>query len=216
AFSNGCRLSGGRPSLDGLGGSGPPRRNDWLSTSGYQPRCIAISRSHSVLVRRCEITRPSEWHLLQVDSASAFALYLKSMRRRSASHEAGFASSGASPRFVDRYLTTCRAVEGSMFKPLSAAMRWMIVCHPSGVLRWNEMRDICPLSSGRWHEPHAFCTVASEMGMPSSGLAVGAAVGCGAWAADSMALISRTVAAAKTCLSMGPRLAVILTQATRA
>src|SRR6185436_4148634 len=84
------------------------------------------------------------------------------------------------------------------------------------VLRWNEMRDICPLSSGRWHEPHAFCTVASVIGMPSSGLAVGAEVGCCAWEADSIAPISRTVAAAKTCLSMGPRLAVILTQATLA
>ena len=100
------------------GGGGPARRNAWLSTSGYQPRCIAISRSHSVLVRRCEITRPSEWHLLQVDSASALAVYLKSIRRRSASHAAGFASSGASPRLFERYLTTCRAVVGLDVQPV--------------------------------------------------------------------------------------------------
>ncbi len=62
-----------------------------------------------------------------------------------------------------------------MLSPLSAAIRWMVFCQPSGVLRWNEMRDIWLLSSGRWHEPQAFSTVASVIGMPSSGLAVGAA-----------------------------------------
>jgi hypothetical protein len=62
-----------------------------------------------------------------------------------------------------------------MLRPLSAAIRWMVFCQPSGVLRWNEMRDIWLLSSGRWHEPHAFNTVWSVIGMPSSGFAVGAA-----------------------------------------
>jgi hypothetical protein len=38
-------------------------------------------------------------------------------------------------------------------------MRWIVFCQPSGVLRWNEMRDIWRLSSGRWHVPHAFNTV---------------------------------------------------------
>ena len=64
AFSTGWRRSGGRPSGDGSRGGGPLRRNAWLSTSGYQPRCIAISRSHSPRVRRCEITRPIEWQRL--------------------------------------------------------------------------------------------------------------------------------------------------------
>ncbi len=65
AFSTGCRRSAGRPSGEGSRGGGPPRRNAWKSTSGYHPRCIAISKSHSALVRRCEMTRPIEWHLMQ-------------------------------------------------------------------------------------------------------------------------------------------------------
>ena len=47
--------------------------------------------------------------------------------------------------FVKR--TTSRAVCGSMRKPFSATMRRMLSCQPSGVLRRNEIREICCLSS---------------------------------------------------------------------
>ena len=58
-------------------------------------------------------------------------------------------------------------------------MRVMVRSQPSGVLRRNEMRDSCCFSSGLWQPEHAFTTVASVTGMPTSGLAVagGAAAG---------------------------------------
>ena len=47
----------------------------------------------------------------------------------------------------------------------------MVRSQPSGVLRRNEMRDNCCFSSGLWQPAHAFTTVASVTGMPTSALA---------------------------------------------
>ena len=84
---------------------------------------------------------------------------VSSASRRSTSLRIGRASSGARPWVFDRYFTTWRAVGASILRPFSAIIRVMVRSQPSGVVRRNEMRDSCCLSSGRWQPPHAFTTV---------------------------------------------------------
>src|SRR5262245_22823270 len=97
----------------------------------------------------------------------------------------------------------------------------MFSCHPSGVFRWNEMRDICCLSSSAWHGAHAFCTTGLVIGIPSSGFACGAAEGVdgggvGCW--PRMDVVAKphqrkqlaTSARAKEFMGTGPKLLRLL------
>ena len=82
----------------------------------------------------------------------------------------------------DKYFTITRASAGSIGALFSVAIRRMVSCQPSGVVRRYEMRDIRSLLSEAWHGPHVFFTVGFVIGIPSSdsGLAVVAGVGGGA------------------------------------
>ena len=83
--------------------------------------------------------------------------------------------------------TTARADGPTIFKPFSDSMRVIVRSHPSGVLRRNEMRESCCLSSGRWQPAHAFTTVWSVTGIPASAFGAAAAAGAGGVCAPTVA-----------------------------
>ncbi len=76
------------------------------------------------------------------------------MVRRSASNVMGRSSSGARPWWSARYFRMLRASAGSSDAWLSVTIRLIVRSQFSGVARRYEIRDMRPLSSLRWHEPH--------------------------------------------------------------